>query len=1512
VTQDKKVLHFITDFFVELEKFEFSDDHPMIDYLRKDFLKEYNFFNIGTSSRKYAYKNLYEIARLKDIIFNFFNLKTSNNWKNIDKINEEIKQKMKSKSTLNTIKKIPVLKNNELFTDNHIIINTPDQDLTPVSKVDISNESKSKIQEIGDNEIKYNFTDFTGLLKYLLSVEQQTEINEFFNIFLKNLISNANKPKTFHKIGNIFRLIKTSENSKYEKSINSFLNFMMTFFLKLDELIPEYKDSQLMLYLNDNFLHDFKEFQIGEGIKKNSSKLVPKFKNSNLKDIFIKFYRLTNFEEKQKKKYYIALADYLINKYLSYENDIFIILGFYQLEEYEAISYVISKFIRNKLFEEAYFILKVYDFNDKIFINSRVEDELKDYLKETYCQDEVFLNNQETKKQIDVVEMRTDLNEDQEEKLLENYDENLEIDKYEDYDQDEYNYDQNYQDNYYDEDEKILVYSKNPNEFIPRDLTFYKKLESRHELIFHHKDELKPMTINTFEIGINQKINFIENIEELKNLKNELIDKELGIDMEWKPDLIPSDFNKGSILQISGKNEIYIFDLLSLDSNPEFYSIFIEKFENKTFIAYDFSDDYLKMNSKLSEFFKQKDRLIDLSIMYKNMYPKKKKPGLAKLCLFLLEKTICKFYQCSNWTKRPLTNRQLHYAAMDAYILLELYEALNELKKKEVRIRDHKDFELINKKENLDLYQKLPSYSTRLIELLEFEKRHEEKASIESVKNQTIGDLRDNKIILEDLIFYDVKKDKYLSGYVLTFQKLEKYTEIDKGDIIGVYTYQNKNSEMEENIESEIEVVQEYQIDYNEHQQEQSKSDEEFLNDTPIYKAEVLKVSNRFISVLCDSEMVDLPENPDFCFVQLTNFNAYRSIKNSLRYMQKCEILNYSVDVFKVLLNIKDPIIHNPEDTTEDEKFKLKSLFNKKINFSQIASIENCLRSKELSLIHGPPGTGKTSTLTEYILQSVQRNKKILVCAYNNIAVDNIAEMLIVNKLNNPWLKFEICRMGRPSKVLESVMETCMEAYVNKSPYSEHQDIIYQLISSMKNLDEASKTAVKSKIFKLQQEIDFYKKIVIDRSDVVLCTNVGAGNKILFDYVEQYENFFDLVIIDEAAQAPEYSCWVPILLGKKLVMAGDHKQLPPTIKSEEAKVELSYTLFEKMDDAYGQNRKKEIYKNSITSMLQVQYRSNRLIMEFSSQEFYNGELIAHESVQNRSLMDLVKPKKDFLNIMTSSLIQIDTSKLNYRESENMRKSFVNEGEAEIVEFLVGYLLTNGIQGHEIGVITPYRGQVRLIKSKLDFKARGIAVASVDGFQGREKEVIILSLVRSNMNCNIGFVKNDRRINVALTRAKRLIILIWDSRNYEKFPLFKRLDTYLMKNAYYLNAGELIYKNSNSSLGSSNNYVNKKNNYYNQNKNNQNRIVSSSFTETYNNQSFANSYNQNFTKNKNEDQILKTVNKNSNKKNNPKKLAQPSKNNSKTKLTPDNKNQDQLSSNNFVITYKKGKNNKKQK
>ena len=296
---------------------------------------------------------------------------------------------------------------------------------------------------------------------------------------------------------------------------------------------------------------------------------------------------------------------------------------------------------------------------------------------------------------------------------------------------------------------------------------------------------------------------------------------------------------------------------------------------------------------------------------------------------------------------------------------------------------------------------------------------------------------------------------------------------------------------------------------------------------------------------------------------------------------------------------------------------------------------------------------------------------------------------------------------------------------------------------------KAARAAVKE----LRKEIRTRERKVVGQvvagCNVVLATNVGAASaRKLSDEV------FDLVVIDEAAQAIEASCWLPILYGRRLVLAGDHYQLPPTVKSDAAK-DLSVTLFDRVSKLHP----------SLVRMLDVQYRSNHAIMDFSSKEFYGSKLRSHDSVRERKLILPGATETD--DPFTATLIMVDTSGYDLHErveddEDASNGSKLNEGEAEIVEEHVKALVDRGLQPSEIAVITPYNGQVHLLRSKMLDTYSTLEIRSVDGFQGREKEVVVLSLVRSNDKGEIGFLADARRLNVAITRARSQVCLICDS------------------------------------------------------------------------------------------------------------------------------------------------------
>ena len=471
------------------------------------------------------------------------------------------------------------------------------------------------------------------------------------------------------------------------------------------------------------------------------------------------------------------------------------------------------------------------------------------------------------------------------------------------------------------------------------------------------------------------------------------------------------------------------------------------------------------------------------------------------------------------------------------------------------------------------------------------------------------------------------------------------------------------------------------------------------------------------------------------------------------------------------------------------------------LNDSQKEAVGSCLGS-DLFLVHGPPGTGKTSTMIELILQEVARGNKVLATADSNTAVDNMLQRLAKHEL-------ELVRIEHPARILHELEEFSIHAKYEKSVEAEaiksgweevgvlvkHRDqfskptqarargMSYDRIltlaargksqrgvsvatmqSMAKWIKADQKVDALVKSLRLQEE-EVYKKL-IKNADVVLATNAMVMSDMLKDEI------FDVAIIDEGSQQIVASTLIPIMHAKRFIIAGDHKQLPPTVVSKEAK-ELQKSLFEEL-----------IEQNPLhATMLRVQYRMNEKIMEFSNEHFYEGKLIADESVKNHTLADLnVSPPNEYKEVLDPSvpIAFIDTKGTEAIESLPDRStSYENEHEANIVKALVDELLSMGLEPEHIGVISPYLAQVKRIK-KL-FEEPVVEVKSVDGFQGREKEVIIISFVRSNPEGKIGFLKDLRRLNVAITRAKRKLVCIGDSATLSHHETYRQFIDYIQKN-----------------------------------------------------------------------------------------------------------------------------------
>jgi len=487
--------------------------------------------------------------------------------------------------------------------------------------------------------------------------------------------------------------------------------------------------------------------------------------------------------------------------------------------------------------------------------------------------------------------------------------------------------------------------------------------------------------------------------------------------------------------------------------------------------------------------------------------------------------------------------------------------------------------------------------------------------------------------------------------------------------------------------------------------------------------------------------------------------------------------------------------------------------FNENLNEFQIEAVKRALGSEPLFLIHGPPGTGKTTTLVEIIEQSV-RNKKtqVLATADSNTAVDNLMERLLKRDI-------EVVRIGHPARVSKELIEHSLDYKVQNHPkYEEVRKIERQIDRlkeeqanhlkptpqwrrglSDKQIIELARQGKKTRGIKLsklksmakwleiqnqiKQLIEERKRIenqiveeILDKTPVVLATNSTSGGEFLENRT------FPVLVLDEASQATEPSALIPLIKAKKVIMAGDHKQLPPTVLHPDAR-ELSYTMFERFMELYPE----------ASYMLRIQYRMNELIKEFPSEEFYNGALISHESVKNIKLSDIAEKKSDNPALDDTPIVFIDT--LGKFAEKTRRGSFskYNPEEGKLVKKLVEGLKEMGINPEDIGVITPYKDHEDYLKQLIP----DIEVKTVDGFQGREKEVIIISLVRSNPEQEIGFLEDLRRLNVAITRAKRKLIIVGDAKTLSQNEVYKKLIDYIRRKGKYLTVEKLNSNNGKS-------------------------------------------------------------------------------------------------------------------
>ncbi|MDP3919908.1 MAG: AAA domain-containing protein [Candidatus Omnitrophota bacterium] len=452
-------------------------------------------------------------------------------------------------------------------------------------------------------------------------------------------------------------------------------------------------------------------------------------------------------------------------------------------------------------------------------------------------------------------------------------------------------------------------------------------------------------------------------------------------------------------------------------------------------------------------------------------------------------------------------------------------------------------------------------------------------------------------------------------------------------------------------------------------------------------------------------------------------------------------------------------------DPIADEDLQLH---NTKLNQWQRGAVKVAMEAKDVALVHGPPGTGKTTVLVEIIQQHVRNGQFAFATAPSNTACDNLLECLVKAGV-------KAIRLGHPARIMRHLREYTLDFKLAQHSQTEWIDTLQHELDRLYTrlerqdargggLSREGRRDLKDEINHRKREIRLLESQimdqVLDEAEVMVGTHASGKSGLL------RRKELDLVVMDEASQSTEPTSWIPMVRAKKVILAGDHFQLPPTVRCIEAEAGgLAKTIFERL---YG------VLKGDFTALLRTQYRMNEKIMNFSSREFYDGRLIADESVKSHCLADLEHVER--CPETEETFLYLDTSGRGFEEKlEPGSESRFNAEEADLVLHKLGQLLKLGVRAEDIAIIGPYSAQVRLLTSRVSDPA--IEVDSVDGFQGREKEVVILSLVRSNMEGEMGFLADTRRMNVAMTRARRKLIVIGDSATLGTIPFYAHFISY---------------------------------------------------------------------------------------------------------------------------------------
>lgn len=459
---------------------------------------------------------------------------------------------------------------------------------------------------------------------------------------------------------------------------------------------------------------------------------------------------------------------------------------------------------------------------------------------------------------------------------------------------------------------------------------------------------------------------------------------------------------------------------------------------------------------------------------------------------------------------------------------------------------------------------------------------------------------------------------------------------------------------------------------------------------------------------------------------------------------------------------------------------QLQPLNSSRLNTSQLTAVNKIITAQDLAIVHGPPGTGKTTTLVQAIcLLARQTHKQILVVAPSNTAVDLLSEKLADEGLN-------VLRIGNPNRVSDKLVSLTLDSKMAehadnklirtlKKQASTYKDMAHKYKRSFGKSERDQRKALFNEAHKIMKDVALTEQHIIDdlvnKAQVITATLVGSNHYTI------REVKFETVVIDEAGQALEPACWIPILKAQKVILAGDHLQLPPTIKSNDAaRAGLSTTLLEKCV---------ALHPEAVV-LLDEQYRMNEAIMSFSSREFYGNQLKAHASVATRLLFNGDTP-----------VTFIDTAGAGFEEQQAGTSTY-NPDEAVLLFKHLNRLVSEIDPTDKfptIAIISPYKEQIRVLTEQLQTNPDlmpyidYIAVNTIDSFQGQERDVVYISLVRSNANGEIGFLADIRRMNVAMTRARKKLVVIGDSATLTRLKFYADFVEYAEKLGGYQSAWE---------------------------------------------------------------------------------------------------------------------------